>query len=186
MEKRYQRQLVSVQQEAISRSPQPFQDQSRHQPALQRRASWNGADKRNQEVQPRVPSAAPLKLDFESGSDESLNSCTSANSSVCSSTMGTPTPGEHREGGLHNSAQETLSQDELQAFAQQMKTYKSQMMDAMMVEAEKKAQQMEEQYRRMREMAVHQGQQNGVAPHFTHVRGNGVSINVNDQPETFV
>ena len=184
MEKRYQRQLASVQQEAISRQQHSPQLQDQHQqPALQRRASWSGADRNNKRdlelPAPRMPGGASLKLDFESGSEESLNSCASANSSVCSSTVSTP--GELRD---HGSAQESLSQEELQAISQQIKVYKSQMMDAMMAEAEKKALQMEERYRQMRELAVHQGQ-NGVA-HFTHLRGNGVTLNLNDQPETFV
>ena len=190
MEKRYQRQLATVQQEATVRTNSPLvQDsaQQKQRTSLQRRASWSGTDTngtKEAELAPRLP-AASLKLDFDSGSEESVNSCASANSSVCSTSLSVS--GDQRDAGAAGTRDNTpdpLSPEELQAVSEQLKACKSDLMEKMMAEAEKKAMEMEQQYRQMRELA--RQKQRGLPGHLKHVRSNGFSHNINNQPETFV
>lgn len=123
-----------------------------------------------------------MKLDFDSGSDESLSSCTSANSSCCSIPVARSDDETHSQ--KPEEAGGVPTPEEMNAVRQQIKTYKMEMMELMMAEAESKATQMEEQYQqRMRELG--QKRQGVVFPPFTHLRGTHPQ-DVAKQPETFV
>lgn len=172
MEKRYQRQLASMSQQGELLRPAQPSPSSRSTPqhaVVQRRASWNGSDTSDAAVK---QFSTPMKLNFDSGSDESLSSCASSN---CSS-VAPFTPSSDNES---STSEQTLSSVDEETISRQLKAYKSKMMDVMMAEAESRMSQMEEQYR----LKVKEMNKVAVPPaiHLTHL--GGVS---KQPPETFV
>ena len=170
MEKRYKRQLASVSSihqtssNGVVKDPTPSTDNVR-QPGHNRRASWHGKMKQEDDDSPPSGSAYPLGSGFDSGSEESLASSIADTSFQNGNEPGDspePSASEQNRGNLDKvdyiqdkepCLSDFMSEDdsalppEMRAIIQErIQQYKTQMMELCMKEAEKKMAIMEQQY----------------------------------------